>query len=119
MASTLTNHWVCGGLGHHGYAGNNSVGYLNVLAWNHSVIKGRKQFLPRERVASTGWKITKAAQKNSSNVISITRKNQVLYNSALFLKIFELLRNTISTKIIQLELELGGGGGILSRLINE
>jgi hypothetical protein len=89
MVSALTNHWVHGVSGHHGYASNNFVGYVKALAWNHSVIKG-KQFLPIG-VVSTGWQINRAAQKNSSNVISLTRINQLLYNSALFLEIFELL----------------------------
>ncbi|TVU48265.1 hypothetical protein EJB05_07895, partial [Eragrostis curvula] len=72
MASALMNHWIVRGSAHHEYTSNGSVGGFKVLAWNHSVIKG-DQFLPRERVASTGRQIIRAVPKNSSNKTNVTK----------------------------------------------
>jgi hypothetical protein len=70
MASALTNHWVVGGSSHHEYKSTRSDDCFKVLTWNHNVIKG-KQFLPREKVALTGWQITRAVPKDPKKVISL------------------------------------------------
>ncbi|KAG2554471.1 hypothetical protein PVAP13_9KG606200 [Panicum virgatum] len=63
MASALMNHWVVGRSSHHGYASNRSDGCFKILTRNYNGIKG-KQFLPTEKVASTGWQITRAVPKD-------------------------------------------------------
>jgi hypothetical protein len=70
MASALTNHWAVGGSSHHEYKSNRSDDCFKVLTWNHNVIKG-KQVLPREKVALTGWQITRAVPKDPKKVISL------------------------------------------------
>lgn len=70
MASALTNNWVVAGSSHHESKNNSSGDCFKVLAWNHNVIKG-KHLLLREKVATTGWQITKAAPKMPINVISL------------------------------------------------
>ncbi|PAN51390.1 hypothetical protein PAHAL_9G590600 [Panicum hallii] len=62
-ASALTNHWVVGRSSCRGHTSNGTDGCFKVLTWNHNGIKG-KQFLPREKVAATGWQITGAVPKD-------------------------------------------------------
>ncbi|KAL6660060.1 hypothetical protein ACP70R_002182 [Stipagrostis hirtigluma subsp. patula] len=71
-ASALANHWAVGGSSHRGYTSNVSDGCLKVLTWNNNVIKG-KQFFPREKVASTGWQVTKALPKKPNNGIRLPK----------------------------------------------
>ena len=47
---------------------------VNRNSWNHNGIKG-KQFLPREKVAATGWQITRAVPKDPKKVISLLLRN--------------------------------------------
>ncbi|XP_002465798.2 thioredoxin-like 1-1, chloroplastic isoform X1 [Sorghum bicolor] len=69
MASALTNHWVVSGSSRHDMS-NRSDDCFKVLTWNHNVIKG-KQFLPREKVALTGWQITRAVPKDPKKGIHL------------------------------------------------
>ena len=46
---------------------NRSDDCFKVLTWNHK----RKQFMPREKVASTGCQITRAVPKDPKKVISL------------------------------------------------
>ncbi|KAL6867781.1 hypothetical protein ACP4OV_015805 [Aristida adscensionis] len=64
MASTLANHWVVRGSSHCGYMRSDSC--FKGLAWNHNAIKG-KHFFSKEKVAPTGWQITKALPEKSNN----------------------------------------------------
>ncbi|CAN6290541.1 unnamed protein product [Urochloa humidicola] len=63
MASALMNHWVVGCSSLRGYTSNSSDSCSKILTWNYNGTKG-KQFLPREKFASTGQQITRAAPKS-------------------------------------------------------
>jgi len=74
MASALTTHWVVGRSSCRGHTSNGTDFCFKVLTWNHNGIKG-KQFLPREKVAATGWQITRAVPKDPKKVISLLLRN--------------------------------------------
>ncbi|XP_062213830.1 thioredoxin-like 1-1, chloroplastic [Phragmites australis] len=73
MALALKNNWVVSASSHRGYTSNKFDGCIKLLAWNLNVIKG-KQFLPKEKVASTGWQVTRAIPKDSNNAIRLHMK---------------------------------------------
>jgi len=72
MASALTTHWVVGRSSCRGHTSNGTDFCFKVLTWNHNGIKG-KQFLPREKVAATGWQITRAFCQMSTEVHQFAR----------------------------------------------
>jgi hypothetical protein len=77
MSSALMNHWIVARPSHCGYKCNRSDGCFKILTRNNNGIKG-EQFLPREKVASTGWQITRAAPKDPKKVISKLRNYWML-----------------------------------------